>query len=72
MDDNSSLGKRSRADSTALNLLSAESTHNFKRLKTGDSIWAKIDALIQKEKNQLILFELPKNVVNFGYHSCLV
>lgn len=51
MDDTSSLGKRSRADSTAMNLLSSSSTHDCKKLKTGDSTWAKVDQVIAKEKS---------------------
>jgi len=34
----------------------------FKKLKTGDSTWSKIDKIIAKDSSKLILFEVPKGV----------
>lgn len=54
-------GKRPRADSVGLNLMSDQ--HSLKRLKTGgDSTWAKIDNMIAKPECKLVLFEVPKGV----------
>jgi hypothetical protein len=36
--------------------------YDFKRLKTGDEKWAKIDKLIKRKETELILFEVPKGV----------
>ena len=41
----------------------------YKRLKTGNSKWARVDELIKDEQNQFVLFELPKGVnFNFIYY----
>ena len=38
----------------------------YKKLKTGDQTWAKIDKIIGKPSTQLILFEVPKGVSDTG------
>ena len=51
----SGLGKRKRADSSAVNPLSEYD--NYKRMKgSGDATWAKIDKMMSKTENELVLF----------------
>jgi hypothetical protein len=35
-------------------------TRDYKRLKTGDHRWAKIDKTLQKPATQLVLIEVPR------------
>eukprot|EP00347_Sterkiella_histriomuscorum_P017899 403347556 len=53
-----STGKRQRVDSIISGALSESA--GFKRMRTGDVTWGKIDKIISKPSTQLILFEVPK------------
>ena len=54
------ISRRSRLDSLH-GLL--EDHRDYKRMKTDDSRWAKIDKRISQPSTQLILFEVPKGVI---------
>ncbi|CDW80532.1 UNKNOWN [Stylonychia lemnae] len=51
-------GKRQRVDSMIQGALNESAS--YKRLKIGDGTWSKIDKIIAKSSQQLILFEVPK------------
>ena len=51
---------RQRVDSVVHGLMSEHK--DYKRMKTGDATWAKIDKLMNKPTTQLILVEVPKGV----------
>ncbi len=52
--------KRQRFDSIIHGVLNDEV--DYKRMKTGDSTWNKIDKMISKANTQILLIEVPKGV----------
>ena len=51
---------RQRVDSVVQGLL--DEARDFKRLKTDDHRWRKIDKIISQNATQLLLLEVPKGV----------